>query len=77
MDKLHIVALVFSIGAVILSAIAFHKQNKKENFYAEPAPKKSSVVPIIIFIVVIIVLLALFVAGGKHGSAMSFPAFSF
>ncbi len=75
MDKLHIVALVFSIGAVILSAIAFHKQNKKENFYAESAPKKSPIVPIIIAVVFLIILVALFLAGGR-GSAMSFPIFS-
>ncbi len=74
MDKLHIIALMFAVAAVILSAIAFHKQNKKENFYAEPAPKKS-VVPIIIGVVFLIILVALFLAGGR-GSAMSFPIFS-
>lgn len=75
MDKLHIIALVFSIGAVILSAIAFHKQNKKENFYAEPAPKKS-VVPIIIGVVFFVILMAIFLAPVKYGT-ISFPAFSF
>ena len=41
MDKLHIIALMFAVAAVILSAIAFHKQNKKENFASSTKPRKA------------------------------------
>ena len=40
MDKLHIIALMFAVAAVILSAIAFHKQ-KKENFASSTKPRKA------------------------------------
>ncbi len=79
MDKLHITAVAFATLAVILSTIAMIKQNKKERYYADPAPKKDMPVgAIAIGIVIFVIVIFGFLYGSTHGhGSISFPAFSF